>query len=75
MAVLMLMKACMMAELLKVVQQGVNNRVSDSHSSSTEVLQREIKICSNICQKKQNLPVLCLICDQLNNYTNWTDKK
>lgn len=75
MAVLMLMKACMMAELLKVVQQGVNNRVSDSHSSSIEVLQREIKICSNICQKKQNLPVLCLICDQLNNYTNWTDKK
>lgn len=42
-----------MAELLKAMQQGVNNRVSDPHSSSTEVLQREIKVCGNICQKHQ----------------------
>lgn len=42
-----------MAELLKAMQQGVNNRVSDPHSSSTKVLQREVKVCNNICQKNK----------------------
>lgn len=40
-----------MVELLKAMQQGVNDGVSDPHSSCTKVLQREIKVGSNIWQK------------------------
>lgn len=40
-----------MVELLKAMQQGVNDGVSDPHSSYTKVLQREIKVGSNIWQK------------------------
>lgn len=58
-----------MVELLKVMQQGVINKVSDPQSSFTEAVQRKKKKLRNqgtqqyLSGKKKMLQVLCLIHD------------